>query len=65
MSVLDVDDTYLQAESFLQCMHNLEDTVAVIQTLGFTIHLDKSQLIPTQKIRFLGFAIDFKKISLK
>ena len=60
LSVVYVDDTYLQDESFLKCMHNLENTLAVIQTLGFTIHPDKSQLIPTY-----NQVIDFKKISLK
>ena len=26
LSVVYVDDTYLQSESFLECMHNLKDT---------------------------------------
>ena len=46
-------------------MHNLEDTVALLQALCFTIHPDKSQLIPTQKITFLGILIDSTKITLK
>ena len=31
LSVVYVDDTYLQGENFLECMHNLEDTVALLQ----------------------------------
>ena len=46
-------------------MHNLEDTVALLQALGFTIHPDKSQLIPTQKIRLLGFVIDSLNMTSK
>ena len=58
LSVVYVDDTYLQGENFLECIHNLEDTVALLQALGFTIHPDKSQLLPIQKMAFLGFVID-------
>ena len=60
-----VDDTYLQGEHFFECMHNLEDTVALSQALDFTIHPDKSQLMPTQKMTFLGFVIDSTKMILK
>ena len=52
LSVVHVDGTYLQGENVLECMHNREDTVALLEALGFTIHPDKSQLIPTQKICF-------------
>ena len=60
-----VDDPYLQGENFLECLHNLEDTVALLQALGFTIDPDKSQLIPTQKMTFLGFVIDSMEMTLK
>ena len=65
LSVVYVDDTYLQGENFLECMHNLEDRVALLQAFGFTIRPDKSQLIPTQKMTFLGFVIDSTKMTLK
>ena len=60
-----VADTYLKGGNFLESMHKLEDTVALLQALCFTIHPDKSQLIPTQKITFLGILIDSTKITLK
>ena len=49
LSVVYVDDTYLQGKSFLECMHNLDHTVA---------HVDKPQLITTQMMTLLGFVID-------
>ena len=58
LSVVYVDDTYLQDESFLECMHNLDSTVALLQALGFTIHPDKLKLIITQKMTLLGFVRD-------
>ena len=60
-----VDDTYLQGKSFVECMHNLEDTVALLQALGFTIHPEKSQLIKTQKMTYLGFVIDVESVDTK
>ena len=60
-----VDDIHLQDENFLESMYNLEDTVAQLQALDLTIHPDKSQLIPTQKMKFLGFVIDSTKMTLK
>ena len=54
-----VDNTYLQSKNVL------EDTVALLQALGFTIHLDKLQLIPAQKMAFLDFVIGLTKMVIK
>lgn len=57
-SVVFVDDTYLQGSTFDQCLYNVQETIALLQNLGFTIHSQKSILTPTQKIEFLGFVLD-------
>ena len=54
-SVIYADDSYLQGHSFEACQENVWVTVHLLQKLGFTIHPDKSILIPTQV--FLGFVI--------
>ena len=41
-----------------ECQQNVHDTVALLLSLGFTIHPDKSVLKPTQAIIFLGFVIN-------
>ena len=46
-------------------MHNLENTVALLQAPGFNINPDKLQLIPTQNMTWLGLVIDSTKITLK
>ena len=46
-------------------MHNLENTVALLQPLGFTINPDQLQLIPTQKMTCLGLVIDSTTMTLK
>ena len=37
----------------------------MLQSLGFTIHLDKSVLKPTQNLMYLGFIINSKDMTLK
>ena len=63
-SVVFVDDTYLQSENYSDCLDNIRDTVQLLISLGFTIHADKSVLIPTQKIIFLGFIINSKNMTI-
>ena len=36
-----IDDSLLAAASFLSCWHNVQDTVFLMDSLGFTIHPDK------------------------
>ena len=57
-SVVYVDDSYLQGDTFQHCLKNITLTVYLLRSLGFTIHPEKSVLIPTQKLKFLGFIID-------
>ena len=40
------------------------ETVKLLQSLGFTIYPEKSVLKPTQKLTFLGFALNSKTITL-
>jgi hypothetical protein len=53
-----IDDSLLLGSTFSLCQHNIDDTVSLMSYLGFIIHDKKSVLVPTQKIRFLGFDID-------
>ena len=51
------DDSCLQGISFQSCLQNIQDTVALMDSLGLTVHPEKSVLIPTQEIVFLGFVL--------
>ena len=63
MSFIFVDE---KGETKYECMDTINATIDLLSRLGFSIHKGKSVLLPTQKIEFLGFFIDFKnmKISL-
>ena len=65
ISVVFVDDSYLQGNTYNACLHNIENTIELLQNLGFTIHPTKPILTPTQRITFLGFVIDSVHMTLE
>ncbi|XP_077991021.1 uncharacterized protein LOC144445357 [Glandiceps talaboti] len=52
------DDSLLVGSGVNECKQNISDTVNLLTQLGFIHHPDKSVLVPTQKLTFLGFDID-------
>ena len=56
LSVVYVDDSYLQGKTF--------EEVKLLQSLEFTIHPEKSMVKPTQKLTFLGLALNSKTMTL-
>ena len=63
-SVVYVDDSYLQGDTYQSCLANILDTIKLMRELGFVIHPDKSVLTPSQTIVFLKFVISSKNMSL-
>ena len=57
-SVAYLDDSFLKAATFSECANNVKASVTLLKSLGFVIHPDKSVLLPTQKLTFLGFVLD-------
>ena len=52
-----VDYSYLQGETYQAYLDNISDTMKLLRELGFVIHTQKSVLISSQAITFLGFII--------
>ena len=53
-----IDDLYLQGRTYDLCVSNVIDTFIQFDTMGFTIHPEKSVFIPSQRLVLLGFIID-------
>lgn len=53
-----IDDSLLLGETQLMCVQNVKNTLALMSSLGFVIHPDKSVLKPSQRITYLGVVID-------
>ena len=64
LSVAYIDDSYLQADTYELCVQNVIDTLSLFHQLGFVIHPDKSVLIPTQRLTFLGFVLDSQSMTV-
>ena len=47
-----IDDTYLKGSTFQNCETKVSDTVKLLCSLGFTLNLEKSVLIPSKFITF-------------
>lgn len=60
-----IDDSLLQGETHEDCVTNIRDTVLLMDTTGFTIHPEKSVLVPTQVIAFLGFLLDSVNMTVR
>ena len=52
------DDFFIQGNDFRECYSSLEEAVLLFLQLGFHIHPEKSVLIPSQSLTFLGFNLN-------
>ena len=53
-----IDDTFLRAPSDRELLHNLKVTQELFANCGLTMNIEKSCLIPTTSMEFLGFIFD-------
>ena len=65
ISVVYIDDTWLTSEDYISCVTNIAETITLLDRLGFVIHPEKSILIPTQEITFLGFISNSANMTVK
>ena len=56
------DDIIAIDQSFEECLLTVVKTTKLFQKLGFVIHPDKSKLIPSKIVEYLGFIIDSEKM---
>ena len=61
-SVVYIDDSYLQGDTYAQCLENIHATSNLLVALGFSMNCDKSVLQPAQRVIFLGFVLDSLKV---
>ena len=53
-----IDDSYLQGCSFEDCSNNVQDTVHLFTKVGFLLNQEKSVLVPSHELTFLGFILN-------
>ena len=60
---------FICGDTFVECRESVNlllkfTTVNLLLKLGFSIHTEKSQMIPVQKIEYLGFLIDSVRMKI-
>ena len=60
-----IDDSLLQSDTFEGCKLNIRDTLDLADSLGLTVHPEKSIIIPTQCIEFVGFMLDSRDMTIR
>ena len=58
LSVIYIDDTYLQGQTYEECCNNVQSTSNLISELGFCINEDKSEFRSSKQLVFLGFVLN-------
>ena len=59
-----LDDTFLMEDTFNECKNAILASVKLITNLGFFIYPEISKLFPSQVIKFLGFIVNSKKMTV-
>ena len=59
-----IDDFCVKAETRDACINSLHSTSNLFDELGFTVHPEKSQFVPSNRITFLGFVLDSIKMEV-
>ena len=60
-----IDDSLLKGDTKEDCEENIFETVQLVDSLGFTVHPEKSVLFPTQEIVFVGFIINSVSMTIR
>lgn len=60
-----IDDSLLQSDTFEDCKQNIKDTMELADSVGLTIHPEKSVIIPKQCIEFVGFMLDSHEMTIR
>lgn len=63
-SVQYLDDILCIGDNLKACLSNVNETVRLLEHLGFVINYDKSILQPHQQCKFLGFIYDSVKLTI-
>ena len=64
LSVIYVDNCYLQGDLFTKCAENVIRTIDILENLGFYIKMEKLEITPKQQITLLGVIIDSLLITI-
>jgi hypothetical protein len=59
-----IDDSFIVARTFNDCLASINKVTALLQRLGFIINCEKSVTVPTTRLEFLGFIFDSNNMTV-
>lgn len=59
-----LDDSLLLGSTETECIENIQDTLKLLQKLGFVVHPTKSVLRPSKKIQYLGVVVGTESMTV-
>ena len=62
--IIYLDDRFIAAGTYIGCLNHTKQVIPLLESLGFRINYEKSVIIPTQKLEYLGFIIDTTSMAL-
>ena len=60
-----IDDSLLQSDTYNQCLVNIKDTMNLVDSVGLTVHPEKSVITPSQCIEFVGFLLNSNDMTVR
>lgn len=64
LTVIYLDDILVIGRTFDECRKNINTSIQLLQSLGFIINFEKSQIIPSYECKYLGFNFNSLDMSL-
>jgi Reverse transcriptase (RNA-dependent DNA polymerase)/DNA N-6-adenine-methyltransferase (Dam) len=64
LSVLYLDDFLIFGTSYRDCLKNIKSTIVILNKLGFIINYEKSKLVPSHQVKYLGFLYNSMDMSI-
>lgn len=59
-----LDDLLIASASHEEALHRAQATIDLLYRLGFTINFEKSALLPSHSLEYLGFLIDTRSMTI-
>lgn len=64
LSVSYLDDCLLIGSNSKSCEENIQSTINLMTKMGLEVNMKKSQIIPSKEVRFLGFILNTKTMTI-
>lgn len=64
LSIIYLDDFLLVGDTLQECNRNVEETLRLLDSLGFVVNFQKCELNPSRERKFLGFTLNSSKMEI-